>query len=148
MPMMRQRNTGRARGEVKCGKIKKWLVTNISYAHADQSVALACVNHFAVMKGGDPFHSAATNRKVWLAGLNEGTWFKTLWTVTATYAMLHAQLSLNLHDQSNPSLLLLHRQHSTSQWPLIITMYSSQTDIMRDVSNPKQYNFNEVCLNF
>ena len=90
MPMMRQRNTGRARGEVKCGKIKKWLATNISYAHADQSVALACVNHFAVLKGGDPFHSAATNRKVWLARLNEGTWFKTLWTVTA---MLHAQLS-------------------------------------------------------
>ena len=91
--MMRQRNTGLARGEAKCGKIKKWLATNISYAHADQSVALACVDYFAVLKGGDTFHSAATNRKVWLARLNEGTWFKTLWTVTATYAMLHAQLS-------------------------------------------------------
>ena len=107
-------------------------------------------DHFAVLKGGDPFHSAAVNGKglVWLARLNGGTQIKTLRTVTATYAMLHAQLSLNLHDQSNPSLLLLQRQHSTSQWPLIITMYSSQTDIMRDVSNPKQYNFNEVCLNF
>ena len=59
------------------------------------------------------FPFADTNRKVWLARLNEGTWFKTLWTVTATYAMLHAQLSY--------SLFLLYKQRPTSQSPASYT---------------------------
>ena len=88
-------------------------------------------DHFAVLKGGDLFHSAAVNGKglVWLARLNEGTQIKTLWTVTATYAMLHAQLSLNLHDQSNPSLFALVTQTTFNISIAIITLCTHHKQI-------------------